>query len=124
MSYRLKDDGYPFLKIMHGKNWIGRVYKNAQGLWVCQINKKSYYEGRTPEEAFDEGVSRYMGYSSAAALRTQNRQARERKNARRQQAGSAARKYFNPASTPQNRWDALDQIVDAVFPKPTEKTNV
>lgn len=121
MTYRLKDDGYPFLKIYYGKKWIGRVYKNSQGQWVCQIGTKSYYAASTPQEAFDEGVPRYMGYSSAAALRDQNRKAHERKLANTAKARDLAKRFA--ASDFKGQMEVIDELFEVAFPKPKENTN-
>jgi hypothetical protein len=38
--YRLKDDGYPsYQKIMRGKDWVGRVNKNADGSFTGIIGR-------------------------------------------------------------------------------------
>jgi hypothetical protein len=72
---RLVDDGYPFKKIMQGSKWIGRVYKNAQGLWVGQIGKNASrieVTAASPAEAFNEVAARFFGQPNAAALAAHN----------------------------------------------------
>ena len=116
MSYKLKDEGFPYLKIYSGKKWIGRVYKNVQNQWVCQIGKQTYYAGRTAVEAFDEGTSRYMGYSSAAALRESNRKVQERNVASRQRVHELADRYVK--SDFKGKLDVIDELMNVCFPKP------
>jgi hypothetical protein len=41
--YKLRDGGYPFRKIMDGKNCIGRVDENSDGSFTL---KKDYYRDK------------------------------------------------------------------------------
>lgn len=119
MSYKLKDDGFPYLKIYSGKQWVGRVYKNAQGLWVCQIGKQTYHTGRTAEEAFHEGTARHMGYSSLAALRDSNRRIQERNASKRSSIRELTKGFLHqPVRTQLAILEKIEQIADAPFPKP------
>ena len=79
MRLTLRNDGFPYYKVMRGHKWIGRVYKAADGMWACDIHRTRYYTGATtPQRAFEEGGSRYMGAASAADLDARNRAARRR----------------------------------------------
>jgi hypothetical protein len=58
--YRLRDDGYPFRKIMDGKTWIGRVDTNADGSFTAGIRGFSA-SGSSWEDAFNAVVAAVKG---------------------------------------------------------------
>lgn len=79
-AYILKDHGYPtFKKIMHGGKWVGRVCKVPGG--YLGIIGKTEYEDPDEGVAFDEVVSRHLGYENSAALRSHNSTVRGRNSA-------------------------------------------
>lgn len=62
-------------KIMTGRKWIGRVIRHAEGGYLGIIGKLTV-RAETSVEAFEEVGARWMGYESAAALRSKNRMVR------------------------------------------------
>jgi len=73
--YRLQDCGYPtYKKIVTGRKWIGRVCKVPGG--YLGIIGKTEFKAATERQAFDEVVSRHLGFSSSSALDQHNRQVR------------------------------------------------
>jgi hypothetical protein len=75
MKYTLKDDGYPFKKIMAGKKWIGRVAQRVDNkTYIGVIGKSVTVQGcKTEREAFEKAVSKHCGYDSPDELRDANR---------------------------------------------------
>ena len=62
MRLTLKDEGYPYKKVMQGRKWIGRVYKTADELWACDIYRRRVFTGAsTALQAFQEGGAKHMG---------------------------------------------------------------
>lgn len=76
MRITLKDDGFTYKKIMHGRKWIGRVVRTADGRYFGRIGKTEAY-GATELQAFQEVGARYFGRSSAADLAEANAQVRQ-----------------------------------------------
>ncbi len=91
--YRLVDHGYPFKKIMRGREWVGRVCRHAEGGFLGIIGKDSL---RAPSEveAFEEIVARAMGFSCAAALRAKNARVRGAKRMIARAADAAMDEYY------------------------------
>ena len=111
MRLTLKNHGYPYLKIMDGKRWIGRTYRAADGKYACVIGKRVLYEGASShEQAFAEGAARWLGYDSAAALTAANAATRQRNADARDRARAAAQQYMS-ATTLEDRLAALDRIM-------------
>jgi hypothetical protein len=84
-------DGGQFKKIMHGRKWIGRVYKvrdiddpNKIMAWVGKIGEHEYRSCRSEQDAFLEVAARFFGHASHADLMEHNR--RVRCNTRNQRA--------------------------------------
>jgi hypothetical protein len=84
MRLTLVDHGYPFKKIMKGKDWVGRVVKMGDGTGYLGIIKPHEYKAATEQEAFEEVGARYMGHESYAALRNKNRAVRSFRRAANQ----------------------------------------
>lgn len=78
MSYRLVDHGYPFKKIMHGKQWVGRVGRHLSGGYLGTIGSLTV-SGTTERDAFEQVVAKHLGYDSAGALHAKNKAVRQRK---------------------------------------------
>lgn len=57
----LRDDGYPFMKIMEGRRWIGRVYVDKRGTYRASIAGEEYAIGSTFEDAFRIAAIAYAG---------------------------------------------------------------
>lgn len=97
MRLTLKDDGYPFLKVMQGRKWIGRVFKNAGGTWDCMINKHYYFRfAKSAEEAFQEGGARFFGHASNADLKAHNHAVSRKREAIRADAQETVRGMLSP----------------------------
>src|SRR5262245_28694233 len=93
--YTLKDEGYPFKKIMCGKRWVGRVYKNeADGTWGGHSGTIRTKGHPTAVAAFEQVAAECMGYPSAAALRARNSQVSAQNRAARQEAQYAAQELM------------------------------
>lgn len=109
MRYRLVDHGYPFKKIMCGRQWVGRVFRHADGTWRGMIGRAELSLGATPTDAFSEAVARHLGYASSAALKRRNAAVLY---ARRQRAvrGDALAREFMQAKTMDERFAALDKL--------------
>jgi hypothetical protein len=103
-SYRLVDHGYPFKKIMHGRKWVGRVYRHADGSWRGMINKTELASGSSPREAFEQAVAKHLGYGDVSELNERNRQVRRTNAARRQEVQQAMRDFLGGKT---NALDAL-----------------
>jgi len=74
MRLTLKDEGYPYKKVMQGRKWIGRVYKTADGLWACDIYRRRVFTGAsTALQAFQEGAAKHMGFEDCSTLQDHNR---------------------------------------------------
>lgn len=70
-TYRLVDEGYPtFKKIFCGRKAIGQVSQTPNG-YFGKIGK-TYYQGKSEGEAFNEVVARYCGYANHAAMAERN----------------------------------------------------
>ena len=69
MSYRMIEVGptCSFKKIMHGRKWVGRVCKHADGGFLGVIGKLTAHRP-TEREAFEEVCALQMGFGSAAEL--------------------------------------------------------
>lgn len=97
MRLTLKDDGFPYLKVMEGRKWIGRVFKNANGTWDCIINKQFYFRNApTANAAFKEGGARFMGHASAEALSRHNANVATKNKAARQRVRGIAAGMMSP----------------------------
>ena len=99
-DYSLKDDGYSFKKIMHGKKWVGRVVKHATDpVYLGIIGKITV---RMPSEtgAFREVAARAMGFNSVDALLQKNAEVRVENRQIRAEAkivvGEMLRGNFDP----------------------------
>ena len=57
----LRDDGYPFMKIMKGRQWIGRVYVDKRGVYRSSIAGEPYGIGDSFEDAFRTAARAYIG---------------------------------------------------------------
>jgi hypothetical protein len=101
MRLTLKDDGYPFKKIMRGKTWIGRVVRmgDGSGRYLGRIGGHEF-TASTELDAFEGVAARFMGFDSAGDLRQQNAIVRQRNRASRQAgkwaAEEALRGNFEP----------------------------
>lgn len=114
MRLKLQDDGYPFMKIMNGRQWIGRTYKDANGRYVCVIGTEMVYANAASHvEAFREGGARYMGHVSAAALKRTNEAIRQRNAEARRQMNDMVRAF--ESATPAERVAAFDAIMQRVL---------
>lgn len=91
MSYRLKDEGYPFKKIYRGRDWVGRVYRDAAThLWHGKIGR-IVTRGYTDDvRAFEDAAAQAMGFSGAAALHASNAAVRAANRGRRATARDRA----------------------------------
>jgi hypothetical protein len=58
--YKLRDDGYPFRKIMDGKKWVGRVDENADGSFIGRVRGFSA-SGSSWEDAYNAVVAAVGG---------------------------------------------------------------
>lgn len=107
MRLTLKDVGLPYKKVMKGRNWIGRVYRVADGSWSCDIHRKNYYRGAASAfDAFMEGGARYLGADSADDLRAKNRQANIAKRYKRRAAADLMNRVLH------NEPGAFDRLID------------
>lgn len=108
--YRLSDEGLPYRKIISGGKWVGRTYRDAQGRFRCIINKQDVgVSCASHEDAFHEGVSRHLGFASAADLDSHNRAVRSNRRARSQRARALADAFVNADTV------GKIQILDKLF---------
>lgn len=115
MRLKLEDHGFPYMKIMRGKQWIGRTYKDANGRYVCIIEKQvRHVNAASHEEAFREGGARWLGHKSAGALAAANDAARQSREANKAAVNALVRVY-NQASTPEQRSAAFDAVFDRIM---------
>ena len=77
-SYRIVDIGASFKKIVIGRKWIGRVVKHHTEQRYLGIIGKTTISAPTEREAFEEIVARHCGFASAAMLRANNAEIRQR----------------------------------------------
>lgn len=105
--YTLRDDGYPFKKIMHGKKWVGRVTTHADGGYVGIINlpSGSTESARAATEvlAFEVVVARRLGFKTVAELKAANSQARANNRARNAHARYVASEMLKGNFEPLDR---------------------
>lgn len=109
MRYRLVDHGYPFKKIMCGRQWVGRVFRHADGTWRGMIGKAELSQGATPTDAFREAVARHLGFASSAALSHRNAAVLYARRQRAARGDAVAREYMG-AKTAEERFAALDKL--------------
>lgn len=114
-NYRLRDDGYPFKKIMYGRKWIGRVYQHADGTWHGLINKIELSREKTPVAAFEMAVAKHLGFKDVVHLKERNRQVRRAKQVYRARTRELVNRVFYASGKEQ--WDALDELMG--LPKST-----
>ena len=110
-AYRLRDDGYPFKKIMHGKKWVGRVIHHADGSYRGYINKIELSTATTCVGAFESAVAKHLGYDSVESLDDNNRQVRAVRKVRQQRGRAAAQAYMQ-ATTFDERMAAIDNLLN------------
>jgi hypothetical protein len=100
VRYTLKDDGFPYRKIMQGRKWIGRTYKDAGGRYVGMIGKTEFKNASTHREAFEGVVALHCGHENIGAMRAINAAVRfERREVRaagRYAADQLLRGNFEP----------------------------
>lgn len=85
-TYRLIDAGYPtFKKIVSGRRWVGRVCRLADGTFLGIIGKTES-RARSEREAFDDVVSRHLGFENVDDLRSRNRAVRAHRRVAKQNA--------------------------------------
>jgi hypothetical protein len=89
MRLILVDHGYPFKKIMKGRDWIGRVAKMGDGSGYLGVIGKLSVKMPTERQAFEEVGAQYMGHRSADTLHRHNRDARRVKRVINQAADYA-----------------------------------
>lgn len=111
MAYYLRDEGYPFKKIYHGKKWVGRVCKHADGGYLGIIGKMSI-RADSETVAFEEIAARAMGYPNAATLKAKNRAVRSHNYQRSKAARQAAREFM--AADLQGRIEIIDHWFDVL----------
>lgn len=92
-TYRLVDHGYPYKKIMRGREWVGRVCQHAEGGFLGIIGKDSI-RATTEREAFEEISARAMGYSNATVLKSRNARMHRAKRALNRVADAAMNEYY------------------------------
>lgn len=93
MRLTLKDDGYQFLKIMSGRKWIGRVYKEAAGTWggtiVTTSGRLNTTGHATSKEAFQQIGSELLGCNNVDELHAKNARVRARNRAAKAEGRAA-----------------------------------
>jgi hypothetical protein len=94
MAYTLRDEGFPFKKIYNGRKWVGRVCRHGDGGFLGIIKGVGEVRASSEKTAFEEIASKAMGYSSAAALKSSNAQARRRNQAVRHEARAVADQWL------------------------------
>lgn len=105
MRYTLKNDGYDtFKKIIVGRKWVGRVWKNAEGQYVGKIGATER-TGLTERAAFDSVVAADLGFDSVEALDERNRAVRAANRQRGNEVRAIADRMIR------GDWDALDQLL-------------
>jgi hypothetical protein len=89
MRLTLKKDGYPFAKIMHGRKWIGRVVKTADGRYYARIG--NHIEAYASDElsAFRAAGAKALGFESLDHLHSHNSAIRQQRKASRARASYA-----------------------------------
>jgi hypothetical protein len=102
--YRLIDVGFPYKKIMNGRKWVGRVYQHADGHWICAINKQDMAKGKTPNEAFRDGVAKHLGFKNVTELETVNRETARRNREHKADARQAFNRFMAGDYTALDRW--------------------
>jgi hypothetical protein len=93
-TYRMVDHGYPFKKIMRGKDWVGRVVKTTDGRYYARIGKLAEAYAHSELVAFHEAASKALGYRGAADLREHNRAVRAGQRARRVEINHAVTEFL------------------------------
>jgi hypothetical protein len=114
-AYRLKDDGYPWKKIYHGRQWVGRVIKHATvpnkfiGSIKSAQGQPYQAEGRTELEAFEEVVAKRCGYKSAAEMDARNAKVRAENRVRNARHRDLANRFMR--GDLQAKFDVIDEIL-------------
>jgi hypothetical protein len=114
MSYTMRDEGYDFKKIYHGKQWVGRVIRHADkpffiGIIQVKGSQPLSVQADTERGAFEEVCARAMGYATAAALHARNATVRAAKRRGRQHARQIANQILY--GTTQQRFAAIDAML-------------
>lgn len=109
MTYRLVDHGYPFKKIMRGKQWIGRVVKHATDNCYLGIIGDVIVRAPTSNAAFALVVARHLGFKDAAEMDDRNRAVRAATRVQRQRSRYLADRFVN-AKTFNERVAVLDEV--------------
>jgi hypothetical protein len=109
MRYTLKDDGFAWKNIYAGRKKVGRVYRNAAGLFCGVITGGHTSEARTERDAFHEVAAQALGFNTAADLDANNAAARQARAARKRRAQAIAHDYIN-APTIEAKFAVLDRI--------------
>lgn len=94
MRLVLKDDGYSFKKIMHGKKWVGRVVKTADGRYYARIGKHVEAYANDELSAFRAAGSKALGFENVEHLRAHNSAMRQQRKASRIRAANAINELF------------------------------
>jgi hypothetical protein len=91
--YTLKDDGLPYKKIMQGRKWVGRVWKDAEGMFVGKIGRTEHRDVSVLT-AFEGAVAEHLGYADVVALKMHNAEVRAANKLHKQQAQYAAQEML------------------------------
>lgn len=112
-GYRLIDVGYPYKKIMHGRKWVGRTIKCADGRWLARINNSrgpaTEVYGSSEVEVFEEAVARQFGYNNAGELHSHNAKVRAVNKVKKQRAQILAHRFMT--GTFNDKLDVIDSIL-------------
>lgn len=95
MRYTLKDEGFPYKKIYHGRKWVGRVWFNQiDKMYTGKIGQTEHRDV-TALTAFEGVVSRHLGYEDVVALKMHNQEVKAANRASKARAQHAFNEYRN-----------------------------
>jgi hypothetical protein len=77
-TYTMRDDGYPFKKIVSKGKWVGRVFKIEGSGYRGKIGEVESAIFSSEVDAFEDVVAKRLGYANVAALRSKNAAVRAR----------------------------------------------
>lgn len=109
MSYTLRDDGYQWRTIYHGRRSIGRVYRHAKGGYYGHVKPFTVGPYDSQDRAFAEIVAKFLGFASAAAMARRSREVRAHNRAHSARVRQLADRFLN--GTWQDKTNVIDEVL-------------